>query len=308
MGGAGAEGTGASGGAGAAGASGGSGGAGGMPDGGTCGIGQMPGGPLSGPVRVVAANLTSGNGQSYDGGHGIRILQGLDADVILMQEMNYGDNEREAIDTLVDDVCSGECNYVRGPQEQIPNGMLTRLPILECGSWTDPEVGNRNFVWARMDVPGDADLWAISVHLLTSSPGDRALEAEALLAEIAAAIPPTDLVVLGGDLNTDNRAEPAITALAAVFDTSGPHPVDQDGNDGTNAPRDKPYDWVLADAELSAKQVAVTIGGTQFANGAVIDTRVYTPLSEIAPAQAGDSAAPSMQHMAVVKDFQIDGN
>jgi len=312
-GGAGSGGTGAAGAAGGASASGagGPGGGGGMPGGGTCGIGQVPGtggGASSGRVRVVAANLTSGNKQSYDGGHGVRILQGLDADVILMQEMNFGANTEPSIDVLVDDVCAGECNYIRGPQEQIPNGMLTRLPILECGSWTDPEVGNRNFVWARMDVPGTADLWAISVHLLTTGASDRAAEANALLGQIAASIPPTDLIVLGGDLNTDNRTEAAINALASVFDTTGPHPVDHDGNDMTNASRGKPYDWVLADAELSALEVSVTIGQSVFPAGAVIDTRVYAPLSEIAPAQPGDSDAPSMQHMAVVKDFQIDAD
>jgi len=287
---------------------GGPGGAGGMPGGDTCAI--VPpgtgGGASSGLVRVVAANLTSGNKQSYDGGQGVRILQGLDADVILLQEMNYGANTDAAIGALVDDVCSGECSYIRGPQEQIPNGVLSRLPMLECGSWTDPEVSNRNFVWARIDVPGSADLWAISVHLLTSNSSNRALEAAALLSEIAAAIPPTDLIVLGGDLNTNNRAESAITAFASVFQTAGPHPVDQNGNDSTNAPRDKPYDWVLADADLAAQQVPLTIGQSVFPAGAVIDTRVYTPLSEIAPALSGDSGAPSMQHMAVVKDFQIE--
>ena len=300
-------GTGASGG----GAMGGMGGSGGMlVD--TCGIGMSggsggAGGAATAHVRVVAANLTSGNNQSYDGGHGVRILQGLDADVVLMQEMNYGNNSRAAIDTLVDEVCQGACNYVRGPQEQIPNGVLSRLPFLQCGSWTDPQVNNRNFVWARLDVPGAADLWAISVHLLSSSASERAIEATALLNDIASAIPASDMIVLGGDLNTDSRGEAAVSSLGSVFVTSGPHPVDQNGNDMTNAPRNKPYDWMLADVDLAARQIPVSIGVSSFPAGAVIDTRVYVPLSEIAPAQLGDSDAPSMQHMAVVKDFQIDG-
>lgn len=278
----------------------------------TCGVG-MPSGsggaggaPASGRVRVVAANLTSGNNQSYDLGHGIRILQGLDADVVLVQEMNFGSNSLAAIDSLVDDVCAGDCKYVRGPREQIPNGLLSRLPILECGSWVDPEVDNRNFVWARIDVPGDDDLWAISVHLLSSSASARALEASALLEEIAQAIPSNDLIVLGGDLNTDTRAEAAISSLSSELVTGGPYPADHDGNEMTNAPRSKPYDWVLADPDLSGRQIPVTIGLSVFPAGAVIDTRVYVPLSEIAPALVGDSGAASMQHMAVVRDFQID--
>jgi len=279
----------------------------------TCGVGTVPaggfgaGGGASGRVRVVAANLTSGNNQSYDGGYGVRILQGLDADVVLMQEMNYGSNTLAAIGTLVDEVCSGACKYVRGPQEQIPNGVLSRLPILECGSWPDPEVSNRNFVWARIDVAGSADLWAISVHLLASSASNRALEATSLLAHIAAHIPPSDMIVLGGDLNTNTRTEAALTTLASLFQTSGPYPADHSANGMTNAPRNEPYDWVLADSELSVKQIPVNIGMSVFPAGAVIDTRVYAPLSEIAPALLGDSDAPSMQHMAVVRDFQIDG-
>ncbi len=276
----------------------------------SCGIGMDPGtgsggGAPGGRVRVVAANLSSGDLQSYDGGQGVRILQGIDADIVLMQEMNRGSSNASAIGILVDDVCDGECNYIRGPQAQIPNGVLSRLPILECGSWVDPEVDNRNFVWARVDVPGDADLWAISVHLLTESASKRADEVDALLDRIADAIPATDLIVLGGDLNTNARSESAISKLAARFVTDGPHPADQDGNQNTNAPRDKPYDWVLADDGLFPFQVPVEIGASTFGAGAVIDTRVYDPISEIAPAMASDSDASGMQHMAVVKDFVI---
>lgn len=278
----------------------------------SCGIGTSPGaggagggGPGSGRVRVVAANLSTGNAQSYDSGHGVRILQGLDADVVLLQEMNFGSNGTGAIAELVDDVCAGECNYMRGPQAQIPNGVLSRLPILECGSWVDPEVDNRNFVWARIDVPGDADLWAISVHFLTSGAGDRDREADALLDHIAGAIPAGDRIVLGGDLNTNSRTEAAIATLSALFETGAPYPVDQDGNGMTNASRDKPYDWVLADEDLAGFEIPVEIGESVFPAGAVIDTRVHDPIADLAPALAGDSGAPSMQHMAVVKDFEL---
>src|SRR5690348_6978080 len=39
-------------------------------------------------VRIMAANTSSGNLQSYDPGHGNRIFQGLDPDIALVQEMN----------------------------------------------------------------------------------------------------------------------------------------------------------------------------------------------------------------------------
>ncbi|NQX01675.1 hypothetical protein HQ447_13540, partial [bacterium] len=41
-------------------------------------------------IRIMAANITSGNNQSYDPGEGNRIFQGLDPDVVLVQEMNVG--------------------------------------------------------------------------------------------------------------------------------------------------------------------------------------------------------------------------
>ena len=214
-------------------------------------------------------------------------------------------DSRASIDQLVENICEGDCVYERGPQAQIPNGVISRLPILECGSWVDPEVDNRNFVWARIDVPGDADLWAISVHLLSTGATKRELEAIALMAEIDRVIPGDDLVVLGGDLNTNSRGEAAVVTFSTLFDTSGPYPQDQNGNDNTNGPRSEPYDWVLADDDLSTSATAVTIGQTVFPTGAVIDTRIYQPLAEIAPALVGDSGAPSMQHMAVVRDFLI---
>ena len=87
--------------------------------------------------------------------------------------------------------------------------------------------------------------------------------------------------------------------------TAGPHPTDQAANGNTNANRNKPYDWVLADADLRAYQVAVAIGAATYPDGLVFDSRVYTPLTDVAPVVAADSGAPSMQHMAVAKDFFI---
>ena len=264
-------------------------------------------GPPGPRVRIVAANLSSGNLQNYDGGEGVRILQGLDADIILIQEFNYGSNTPMEIRTLVDSICVGmwPCTYVRGPQAQIPNGIISRFPIVDSGSIVDPEVSNRTFMWARLDIPGDIDLWAFSVHLLSSSATKRALEAIALIDYIEDNISEADYVVLGGDFNTNTRAESAVTTMSSAFVTTGPYPVDHDSNDGTNAPRSKPYDWVIVDSDLQALSTPVVLGASSFSSGAVIDTRVYQPLSEISPALATDSAAPSMQHMAVVRDFSV---
>jgi endonuclease/exonuclease/phosphatase family metal-dependent hydrolase len=258
-------------------------------------------------VRVTAANLSSGNAQKYDSGEGIRILQGIHADVTLVQEMNYLTSSSTDFDSFVGDVCGMGCAYVRGPGTQaIPNGIVSRYPIVASGSITDALVQNRDFVWARIDVPGPTDLWAVSVHLLTTSPDDRGAEATALLTSLGQMIPASDYVVVGGDFNTKARDELAIMNLDPMFAVAAPYPADQNANDFTSAPRTRPYDWVLADDDLAAREIPVVIGATAFAHGAVIDTRVYVPLSEIAPALQGDSGAVGMQHMAVVKDFALE--
>ncbi len=274
--------------------------------GGQGGQGGAGGGEPIDAVRIVAANLTSGNDQNYDQGEGINILQGIDPDIILIQELNYGDDSPQDIIELVDLICGGGCEYVRGPDANIPNGIISRFPIIDSGSWTDTQVSDRDFVWAQIDVPGPIDLWAVSVHLLGSGPGARQGEATQLMALFEENVPAGDFLVLGGDFNTDNRKEVCLTVLDPLFDITGPYPVDQDNLDTTSGNRSKPYDWVLADAELDPLEVPVVLGTTTFENGAVIDTRVYVPLSDIAPAQLGDSAAVNMQHMAVIKDFLIE--
>jgi endonuclease/exonuclease/phosphatase family metal-dependent hydrolase len=281
------------------------GGAGGANTGGanTGGAGGAGGHPTTN-VRVVAANLTSGNAQSYDPGHGIRILQGIHGDVVLMQEMNYGANTPSAMNDLVTKVCGPTCSYSRGAGA-IPNGVVSRYPIVDRGAWTDPKVANRDFTWARIDVPGAIDLWAVSVHLLTSSPANRDAEAKAIVGLVQANVPAGDFLVIGGDFNTDTAGEPCMASFSPVVGVAGPYPVDNVGNGNTNGPRSRPHDWVLVSPALHAVEVPVAIGAAHFTAGLVVDTRVYTPIADLAPALVGDSGAPSMQHMAVVRDFAL---
>ncbi|APR88106.1 Endonuclease/exonuclease/phosphatase family protein [Minicystis rosea] len=258
-------------------------------------------------MRIAAGNLTSGNSPNYDAGPGRRIFAGVHADVLLMQEMNYGDNSTTKLRELVDAVCGTECVFQRGSGD-IPNAVVSRHPIVESGTWTDPKVTNRDFTWARIDVPGPVDLWAVSVHLLTSNPTDRNAEATALLAAMVGKVPAGDYLVMGGDFNTDKRdpaVEPVVSTLEARFVTAAPYPADGDGNSNTSGPRTRPYDWVLASPDLHAFGTPVLIGAAQFEAGLVVDTRVYTPIADLAPALDTDSAAPNMQHMAVVRDFLL---
>lgn len=269
---------------------------------------------LSGPIdaaghtrlRVMAANLTSGTGQSYDPGHGIRIFQGLKPDVVLIQEFNYKMDTEEDLRAMVDTAFGPSFSYYRQPTGSIPNGVISRYPILGAGVWDDPLAADRDLVWARLDVPGPRDLWAISVHFLTSSATNREREARTLADLIVAQVPAMDLLVIGGDFNTESRSESCITTLERVVvadPLAAPYPVDQMGNGNTNLGRAKPYDWVLADADLNPLRTAVVVGGSTYPSGLVFDSRVYTPLTEAAPVQAGDSGAKGMQHMAVVRDF-----
>ncbi|QSQ11592.1 endonuclease/exonuclease/phosphatase family protein [Myxococcus landrumensis] len=256
-------------------------------------------------IRIMAANLTSGNGQDYDPGHGIRLMQGVDPDVVLIQEFNYKSNSVADIREMVQTTFGANFSYYRETGAQIPNGIISRWPIIASGEWTDVEVGNRDFAWARIDIPGPKDLWAVSVHLLTRSSGVRNTEARNLVNYIRANVPEDDYLVIGGDFNTDSFGESCFGTFSEVIVTSAPYPADRNGKTGTNFARAKPYDHVMVDADLNQYRTATVIGSSQFPNGLVLDSRVYSPLSEIAPVQAGDSAASNMQHMGVVKDFVV---
>jgi hypothetical protein len=255
-------------------------------------------------LRVMAANLTSGSNQSYDPGEGLRIFEGLKPDVVLIQEFNYGTNSDADMRAMVDKAFGPTFSYYR-EAAQLPNGVISRFPIAQSGTWADPAVANRGFVWAKIQGPGSHALWAVSLHLLTTSATNRGTEATALVAQIKAAVPSDDYLVVGGDLNTDTRTESCLGTLAQIVGTGAPFPDDGHGNDFTNGTRTKPHDWLLADPDLGPRQVPTMYGANRFSNGLVFDSRVYTPLADVAPVLATDCAATNMQHMAVVKDFNL---
>jgi endonuclease/exonuclease/phosphatase family metal-dependent hydrolase len=259
-------------------------------------------------IRIMAGNITSGNLQSYDPGHGTRIFQGTDPDIALIQEFNYGSNSATDIRTFVNAAFGTSFSYYREGGAQIPNGVVSRWPIVASGEWDDTAVSNRDFAWARIDIPGPIDLWAISVHFLTSSSSNRNIEANQLVSYIRQFVPASAYLVIAGDFNTGSRSESAVSTLSQVVVTAGPYPADRNGNTNTNASRGSPYDWVLVDSDLSAYRTSTLIGGSTFANGLVADTRVYSPISEISPALTSDSGATNMQHMGIVRDFLIPGD
>lgn len=256
-------------------------------------------------LRVVAGNLTSGNLQKYQE-PGIRILTALVPDVALLQEMNYGNDGPADLRAFVDETFGKGFTYARG-SGSIPNAVVSRYPFTGSGEWVDTKVNDRTFVWATIDIPGPVDLLAVSVHLLSSQASARNSEASALLGFIAEKASPGMYVTVGGDFNTAGRDESCMKTFATVFGTGAPYPADTAGGTNTNGPRSKPYDWVIANAVLDGIKAPVKIASHTLPSGLVFDTREYQPLTEVPPAQSGDSAAASMQHMAVVRDFLLPG-
>ena len=264
-------------------------------------------------VRIMAANITSGNQMSYEA-EGIRIFQGLKPDIVAIQEFQVGGiSDSNTLRTLVNTAFGSSFNFYCEPNTGIPNGVVSRYPILDAGFWTDVQVGDRGFVWAQIDLPGTNDLYVVSVHLHSGGgSSSRAIEATNLKALIQAANWPSNAwIIVGGDFNTDSRSEACMTTFKTYLSDS-PIPSDEVSNaaeeDNTNAGRNKPYDYVLPSFSMTNLLTSVVISNRVFPSGLVFDSRVYPVLDEVAPVQSGDSGAVNMQHMAVVKDFLIPTN
>ncbi|MCJ8274748.1 MAG: hypothetical protein MJK04_35775, partial [Psychrosphaera sp.] len=61
-------------------------------------------------IRIVAANLTTGQQQNYDQGEGIAILKQIKADITLIQEFNFHQSTPEDISKLTTEVCGENCS------------------------------------------------------------------------------------------------------------------------------------------------------------------------------------------------------
>ncbi len=266
-------------------------------------------------VRVMAANLTSGDNQFYEA-PGIRIFQALKPDVVALQEFNYFSKPSSSaqIRNLVDTAFGADFFYYRETDSgySIPNGIVSRYPILASGSWEDHDTGvnDRGFAWAQIDLPGTNDLYVVSVHLKASNKsGDaarRAAEASELKSLIAASFPANAWIIVAGDFNLYNETEGAITTLKTFLsDTPVPTDAPSGGDADTSAGRSERYDRVLSSFSLAAFQTNVVLPTRSFPNGLVFDSAVYSPLTDVAPVLSGDSHVTSMQHMGVVKDFRI---
>ena len=268
-------------------------------------------------IRIVAGNITSGNYQAYDTAgydEGIRIFKALKGDIMLVQEFNHAN-----LQSMADQVCPvATCYYsIDSTSFQIPNGVISRWPITSSGWWDDPTLTNRELAWAIIDIPGDRDIFAISVHLHTDPVSDQQIAAAVIADEvdvIKSANPGKYYFVVGGDFNGPSSVDSSYFGKHGDFYVSGPDPVDDNGDEATNATGSKQYDFVLAGTDIHAFQIGVVYPSNidsstkTYTNGLVFDTRVYSQgeLDEFFPGtDTSDSGASSMQHMAIVKDFFI---
>lgn len=270
--------------------------------------GVLNGAPVQ--IRIVAANLTSDNKQAYspdNGNHsnpegaGARILKALKPDVVLIQEFNTTVPQRQWVNLTL----GQEFFFMREEGMQIPNGIISRFPIIESGVWDDPVLNNRDFAWAHLRLPDKRDLWVVSVHLHSKGESSRVKQATALRDFVRGKVPKDAMLVIGGDLNTRSSGEKCFPVLAGVVEIPATPPADGGGIIHTNAPRNRPYDWVLASKPLQAVEIPVRLADQEFSHGLVFDSRVFQQLAKLPPVQKGDSGVPFMQHMAVVRDFRI---
>lgn len=260
-------------------------------------------------VRVMGANISSGNNQRYETA-GLDIFQGLKPDVVAIQEFNYASTNGAGINTtaafreMIDSTFGTNFVYFRESGYNIPNGVISRYPIISSGSWDDPSVSDRGFAWAQIDLPGTNDLYVVSVHLLTSSSGARNTQAGNLTTLIQANFPANAWIIVAGDFNTDSRSEACMTTFEAYLSDS-PIPVDNNNNSNTSINRNHPHDYVLPSYTMTNTLTSVVLPSHASPNGLVFDSRVYTPLTDVPPVASGDSGVSGMQHMAVIKDFFV---
>lgn len=249
-------------------------------------------------LTIATANLSDNTSQAYEE-PGIRILQALRPDIVGIQEFNYKDGTSQ---DLAHRIFGTDYHFAREKGgARLPNGILSRYPILAHGQWTDPYVLNRTFAWATIGIPGAKPLHVVSVHLVQNRADRRIPEARHLLQLIRDSFPEDDYVVLCGDFNIPTREAKALAELTQWF-VDVHHPADQEGNKNTSANRTRPYDFVLPNPALARHHVPTVLGGTEFPDGLIFDTRLWNPPP--APAEWEDTSR-DMQHLPVMKTFQI---
>ena len=263
-------------------------------------------------ASLMAANTTSGSNQEYEE-PGNRIFQALCPDVVMIQEFNVTNGTTAAAyRTWVDQNFGTNFSYyVQTNGVSIPNGIISRWPITSAGVWDDTTLSDRDFVWAKIQLPGTQQLQAVSVHIKASSGSSdvsqRTTEARALTNYIAQAGWLTNgYVAIAGDFNLYSTNEACMQVLTANTVTDRRQPADQFGDKESNAARENPYDRVLTSTNLDVRLRMFNLWGYSYANGIVYDTRITWASGLPPPSLAADCGAVNMQHMAVMKVFELE--
>lgn len=259
----------------------------------------------------MSANLTTGNLQSYTFGEGLRIIRGTRPDIVMIQEFNYaskteGNNTPGALKEFMIRAGFERGYFVREsePMDSIPNGILSRFPIVEAGEWRDSHMANRDFIWARIELPNKERVLVVSVHLYNGSPGVRADQARTIMNRIKSVSQAHDHVIVGGDFNTKTPSERAIKEFC-VFVCQKAHARTTQGSYTTSMGGTYPYDWIFVSPSMQARMIPVQFGQLAFPDGLVFDSTSFPSLNLVPPILKSDSRAPGMQHLAVIKDFAM---
>lgn len=252
-------------------------------------------------LLVMSANLTSGRYQQYEA-TGVRLFQGLRPDVVAVQEFTPAAGTRRSfVDAAFG---TGFAFHVESEaSDNIPNGVISRWPIIASGEWTDLAVPNRDFAWATVALPGGRRLHVVSLHLYASgSPRQRAEQGRSVVAYARRQFPAGDFIVVAGDLNAKERGEPVLAALGELV-SDAHQPVDPQGDPDTNVARSKPLDYVLPNPQLDALHRPLPFMGGSYPEGLVFDSRQWPELPW--PVRAEDSGVAGMQHLPVLKLFAL---
>ncbi len=259
-------------------------------------------------IRIMSANVTSGDGQRYQN-EGVRLIQAVKPDIALLQEFRYSYQFDDSLDSLVVRAFGPEYVYYVG-EGSLNNGIVSKYPILSAGSWDSNRVDDRTWDWAVIDIPGDRDLFVVSVHLYTK---DNEAEMPVLLNKIMNKVNSDNknyYVMLGGDFNQryNNIVSSYLGSFFKVGTSNSEFPRDQNGNIKTYATRKGQIDYLLCSPDFCEMEIPTMFAGVGYTHGHVLDSRVYAnygTLDRIPPVQAGDSDALLMQHMPIFRDFKV---
>src|SRR4051812_11154030 len=164
------------------------------------------------PVRLVTFNTHHGVGrdEKHDLARLAKVLNGLDADVICLQEVDrhFGDRS-EDVDQAVLLSRALDMQLAWGPAITDPgsdgrpdreygNALLSRLPILVSDVHLLPSSGEPRSALRTMVELDGAALWVTATHLTNGSAEERAAQVAALA---ALQTEPMETGVLVGDFN-----------------------------------------------------------------------------------------------------------